>query len=72
MSISVKFIFQFYTELELLKVAAGTIDPTPTLLGLIIRASTADRVPRTVYGPRPAIGPPMGLLELRLNGAHFL
>ena len=34
MSISVKLIFQFYTELELLKVAAGTIDPTPTLLGL--------------------------------------
>ena len=34
MSISVKLIFQFYTELELLKVAADTIDPTPTLLGL--------------------------------------
>ena len=34
MSISVKLIFQFYTELELFKVAAGTIDPTPTLLGL--------------------------------------
>ena len=34
MSISVKLIFQFYTELELLKVAAGTFDPTPTLLGL--------------------------------------
>ena len=34
MSISVKLKFQFYTELELLKVAAGTFDPTPTLLGL--------------------------------------
>ena len=34
MSISVKLIFQFYTEVELLKVAAGTIDATPTLLGL--------------------------------------
>ena len=34
MSISVKLIFQLNTELELPKVAAGTIDPTPTLLGL--------------------------------------
>ena len=41
MSISVKLIFQFYTELELLKVAAGTIDPTPTLLGLrVLREPT--------------------------------
>ena len=36
MSISVKLIFKLYTELELLKVAAGTIDPTPKLLGLIL------------------------------------
>ena len=36
MSMSVRLIFQFYTELELLKVAAGTIDPTPTLLGLTV------------------------------------
>ena len=36
MSISVKLKFQFYTGLEILKVAAGTFDPIPTLLGLIL------------------------------------
>ena len=36
MSISVKLKFQFYTDQELLKVATGTIDPTPTLLGLTL------------------------------------
>ena len=51
MSISVKLIFQIYTELELLKVAAGAIDPTPTLLGLIsnMRMHDAHPVQKSVF-----------------------
>ena len=40
----IKLIFQIYTELELLKVAAGTFDPAPTLLGLILQRLILQRL----------------------------
>ena len=36
MSVNATMKYQFTTELELFKVAAGTFDPYPTLLGLSI------------------------------------